>query len=113
MKTTSVTVSFSCTIPTQAYGNIGVNTTWTADLDEGESPEAATKEIFGRIRTEISKAVMPIAEAKLKQTRQVVESLPPKERDALMQQLGIVQWLETVSPELKFAEPAPVAAGEA
>lgn len=103
MNVQHISVSFGSTIPTQAYGNVQVNVAWAGDLAEDESPEAATRDLFDRIRLEVGAAVKPIAAAKLRAAKQVVESLPPKERDALMQQLGIIQWLEAVTPELKFA----------
>lgn len=99
-----ISVSFSATIPTQAYGNIAVNVAWAADIDPAASPEAETRQIFDRIRLEVAEAVKPIAAAKLKQARTVIESLPRAEREALDSQIGIVRWLDAVAPELKFAE---------
>jgi hypothetical protein len=99
-----ISVTFAATIPTQAYGNVSVNVCWSGSLDEGDVAETETRALFDRIRLEVAAAVAPIAAAKLAQAKQAIESLPPREREALYQQLGVIQWLETVAPELKFAE---------
>jgi hypothetical protein len=101
----SVTVSFKGTIPTQSFGGIAIQTTWEADLEPGESPEAVTQQLFQRIRGEVTQAVAPIAQAKLRAADAVLRSLSPKEREDFMAQWGVIQWLQTVMPETHFAQP--------
>jgi hypothetical protein len=103
-----VSVTFTCTIPTQPFGNVGVNVTWSGAMDGDETPETATQDIFNRIRAEVSAAVKPIAAARLSQMEEVIASLPAKERDALRAKLGPVEWLRVVAPEAQFGAPAEV-----
>ena len=103
MKVTHISVTFAGKIPTGQYANVDVGASWSADLEAGDNPEQATAELFGRIRDEVSRAVLPIAQAKVAQSQTVIRSLPPKERDEFMAKMGAVQWLSAVVPETAFA----------
>lgn len=102
---THVTVSFEGRIPTQPYGNIGVQLTWGADLEPGEDPESVTRDLFARVREEVTFAVRPVALAKVRGADQILQSLPASEREKFMAQWGVVQWLQSVVPEAAFASP--------
>lgn len=100
---TSLSVSFGGKIPTQSYGNVDIHVSWSAEVAEGESPEVVTQDIYKRIRDEVTKASMPIAQAKIAGAYNVIRSMPPAERQAFMAQWGAVEWLNTVTPETAFA----------
>lgn len=100
---TSLSVSFGGKIPTQSYGNVDIHMSWSVDVGEGQEPEDVTRDVFGRIRDEVTKASMPIAQAKIAGAYNVIRSMPPAERQAFMAQWGAVEWLNTVTPETAFA----------
>lgn len=102
-RVTNLSVSFGGKIPTQSYGNVDIHLTWSVEVGEGESPEAVTQDVYGRIRDEVTKATVPIAQAKVAGAYNVLRSMPPKERQAFMGQWGAIEWLNTVTPETAFA----------
>lgn len=100
-----VSVSFTGTIPTQAYGSVKVQASWDADLDDDESPAEATQELFSRIRDEITVAVTPIAEAKLRAARAMYDAtMTPQEWEKFQANFGVITWLQSVVPESAFAD---------
>lgn len=113
MNVTSISVSFSATVPTQPYGGIKIDVSWSGDLTPDETPESATQELFQRIRAEVVAAVTPIAKAKLQGVEEALSALPPKEREAMRAKLGPLEWLSVVSPESAFAAPPAAVSGRA
>lgn len=106
---TKVTASFLGKIPTQNYGNIEIGGVWSADLHEDCSPEEATTDLFQRIRAEITEALKPIAAAKMRNAYDLLNTLPAEKKRDFMSQWGVVEWLQTVSPEANFANDAATA----
>lgn len=104
MKVTGISVSFKGTIPTQAYGNIALDVTWQAELSPDDSPEQQTQNLFARIRGEVIAAVEPIAKARVKGMESALQGLPQQQREQIMQQGGIFNFLNMIAPELAFAE---------
>lgn len=105
-----ITVTYGGLVPTQPYGNIGINATWEADVLPGASPEAATQELFGRIREQIIQAVTPIAQARLAQVEVLLSTLPKKEAEEMRQKLGAIEWLSVAAPEAALAASLPAQA---
>lgn len=103
MQIKQVSVEFSGTIPTQAYGNISLKVRWNADLDGTESAESATQELFAKIRDEVRKAVEPIAKQRATSMEQALQGLPQNVRDEVMNKGGIFNFLAMITPELNFA----------
>lgn len=104
MKVKNVSVDFKGTIPTQAYGSIAVQVRWDAELEESESPEVATKELFQRIRAEVVHSVEPIAKQRAQGMEKALQGLPAKQREDIMQTGGVFNFLSMVAPELDFAK---------
>jgi hypothetical protein len=101
---TKVSASFAGKIPTQQYGNVDVQLTYEADLEAGTNPDDVAQELFLRVRQEVTRAVMPIAQAKLQGAlAQMRQALPHKQADDIMSQFGAVAWLQAVAPETAFA----------
>lgn len=102
-----VTVTFSATIPTQPYGNVGISTSWRAVVHEGASAREVTADIYRQIHDQVVEAVQPIAERKVKGMEQALASLPKAEKEALIQSLGPVSWMVAAGdPAVGFAEKA-------
>lgn len=104
MKVTGISISFKGTIPTQAYGNIALDVTWQAELSPDDNPEQSTQALFARIRSEVIKAVEPIAKARAKGMESALSGLPQSEREKIMQAGGVFNFLNMIAPELAFAE---------
>lgn len=102
-RVTHVTVSFSGKIPTGPYANVDVQVTWGADVGGEDTPEAVTRDLYSRIRAQVVEAVTPIAQARLGTIEHTLAGLPRETREAVLGQLGVVRWLQSLAPELAFA----------
>jgi len=100
-----VTVSFSATIPTQPYGNVGISTSWRAQVSEGADAKDVTRDMYRQIHEMVVEAVQPIAERKVKGMEQALASLPKAEKEALIQNLGPISWMQSAAdPAIGFAQ---------
>lgn len=98
MRVTNVSVTTKATIPTQAYGSFSIDVSWHAELDEGETPEQVTQDLYRRIIGEVSDAVRPIAKEKGKQLMPYLNRLPKEDQKQVIEMMGPVRFLRLVSP---------------
>lgn len=98
-----ITVEWKATIPTQAYGNMTVGSSWTVELEAGDNPEAVHRDLQQRQRAELLRAVLPIAKERLTALQVLLAKLPAEESKAIQQRFGVLEFLRVVAPELLFA----------
>lgn len=99
----TITVEYKATIPTQPYGNMTAGSTWTVELEAGETPEAVQRDIQQRQRAELLRALVPIAKERLAALQVLLAKLPAEESKAIQQRFGVLEFLRVVAPELLFA----------
>lgn len=102
MQVTSIHVSLGGKVPTQKYGNIEMNFGWQADLAPEDNPEDATRELVNRIRAQVVETITPIVEAKVQTAMNAVKALPEAKQEKALREIGIVDWLGNLIPDIAF-----------
>lgn len=104
-KIVSTSLSVKNVIPVIEFGSLTVELHLTAELDEGDTLEAVSKELFKQAQRQIIGAVLPIVEAKVEALLPVMMAMPQQFRESQLTSDRIYNWLVTNCPSVKLAEP--------
>ena len=78
MKIKTISVEYERKLNTGDYSSVTLGLTFWADLDEGDDPDACTRELYAQAKVHVKEQAQPFIKKQQAETEEIVNNLTPE-----------------------------------